>query len=1074
MVRNQIRNSLKFLRIGPEECSNLKIPKSDHIRPLDVPCSPGTLCPSLQYSTLKSIQDASKSGHIIEKCNGPCQNCSKVTKLSKLVNGVLNVLHEPAEAASDVYAFNEPDATREPPLLGFRQNRRRSRDTATEKNLYLDLLPQNSSHIVQLVSVKVPNQDKTIMRARLVPKAEVTQTVDEKNDEQIVTLMEQDNFLEELLTSLNKNDDKQPEKNGESEPKIAKKIIGTDIKNQPVSSNAITMSNSNLTTVDDNSEGKPVYFKKPKISPLLPLRAKLKQPLLKPQLHPKIQLQKPLLQPQKPKLELITKSNDHKAQKLDEKMQCQQQKMQTLPKHQLPRQKLQPPTDKLQQSQPELQKLQPQLLKSEQPSKIDLMQQKLYSPQEKSQPSQEKEPPQQKKIQPPKAEQPQQKVQQDRQKSPQLPQKSQQLPQKSQSSQQKPQAKVQLLPSPQQSSVKPSTRETEGTIENKPIPSPSSSEKGGIVDAPVFYPTETEFENPFSYLEKITPEASKYGICKIVSPPGFSTECQLREGARFTACNQYPGKMFRRWGSATRELCAIKKHLATQKVLFTRPPLVDSVEVNLPKLYHIVQRMGGLKKVIEKEKWQKVAEEMNYPKGSQVERKLDQVYVKYLLPYDTLTNDERQAILESVGKEWDKRYKRMLRRAQNPLHKQRQLLGESSSDDDEEDEDMELALEEADDCIVTGRSMNLATFEKVARNVMQMQLGSSAESADEIERRYWRLVSAGDEHVCVNAAAVDTADQAPPQKPKPSARHPWNLKMLSTCAESALRSLGPVLSVTVPTLHLGMLYSSSCWHRDPHGLPWTEFLHQGPDKIWYGIPDSQSDQFRRAVEALCPAFCQNKSIWLPSDVTMIPPDLLVKEKLTLTRATQRAGDFIIVFPKAYSCSICTGYTISESVYYAPFSWLETVSNDFEEARRSHEPTMFSVEQLLLGAVEERGAPQPARRAAALALAAALRRELHARRALHQLPSKDSKHPPKRRWSAWNVRELDECDVCRCTLYLSKVTGLVDKKGVFCLEHAMRVLSKFQGEDVSQAALVCFYSNDTLHTILAKLDKRFSS
>lgn len=50
---------------------------------------------------------------------------------------------------------------------------------------------------------------------------------------------------------------------------------------------------------------------------------------------------------------------------------------------------------------------------------------------------------------------------------------------------------------------------------------------------------------------------------------------------------------------------------------------------------------------------------------------------------------------------------------------------------------------------------------------------------------------------------------------------------------SVLRSLGPVPGCTVPTLHVSMLFSASCWYRDPHGLPWIDYLHTGADKIWY-------------------------------------------------------------------------------------------------------------------------------------------------------------------------------------------------------------------------------------------------
>jgi len=37
-------------------------------------------------------------------------------------------------------------------------------------------------------------------------------------------------------------------------------------------------------------------------------------------------------------------------------------------------------------------------------------------------------------------------------------------------------------------------------------------------EAPVFKPTETEFEDPFTFLEKIRPAVEACGICKIRPP----------------------------------------------------------------------------------------------------------------------------------------------------------------------------------------------------------------------------------------------------------------------------------------------------------------------------------------------------------------------------------------------------------------------------------------------------------------------------------------------------------------------------------------------------------------------------
>ncbi|XP_061729179.1 protein Jumonji-like [Cydia pomonella] len=161
---------------------------------------------------------------------------------------------------------------------------------------------------------------------------------------------------------------------------------------------------------------------------------------------------------------------------------------------------------------------------------------------------------------------------------------------------------------------------------------------GTVLEAPTYYPTAEEFEDPIKYYDKIAPEASKYGLCKIVPPENFKPTCTMSDTIRFAVIYQYISKMFSRWGPVSRELAAIKAHLRTQSVVFARSPLLDGSEVNLPRLYHAVERNGGLSNVIQRMRWGRVADEMKLTKLQHPERKLDPIYMRYLLPYATLSD----------------------------------------------------------------------------------------------------------------------------------------------------------------------------------------------------------------------------------------------------------------------------------------------------------------------------------------------------------------------------------------------------------------------------------------------------
>lgn len=46
----------------------------------------------------------------------------------------------------------------------------------------------------------------------------------------------------------------------------------------------------------------------------------------------------------------------------------------------------------------------------------------------------------------------------------------------------------------------------------------------GLEEAPTYCPTEEEWRDPSEFLRKISPEASRFGICKVIPPPSWNPD----------------------------------------------------------------------------------------------------------------------------------------------------------------------------------------------------------------------------------------------------------------------------------------------------------------------------------------------------------------------------------------------------------------------------------------------------------------------------------------------------------------------------------------------------------------------
>lgn len=616
------------------------------------------------------------------------------------------------------------------------------------------------------------------------------------------------------------------------------------------------------------------------------------------------------------------------------------------------------------------------------------------------------------------------------------------------------------------------TKSTTAKIKNiakngEDFPGPDDMAK--LVEAPVYAPTIQEFQDPLEFIEKITPEAEKYGICRIIPPSSFKPECKVNDDMRFTAHNQYVHKMLYRWGPNRKHVAAIRKHLASQGIKMEHSPLIGGIEMDLSRLYHTVESFGGLKQVMEKKKWQKIADTLHIPKAAQDRvNKLYDAYCKYLVSYATLPKEEKDKLDKDVAAQrelWIQKKASKVKKSPE--------TGNTDLEDEEEDEEDED--EEGNDCVTKGRSMSLSAFYRVARNTMSMWYRNEP-ITEEVEKDYWKLVSQGTNHVVVHAGNIDSSVYGtgfPTNRNSPVSKHPWNLKVLTNNPGSILRSMGPVSGVTIPTLHVGMLFTSGCYFRDPHRLPWIEYLHTGADKIWYSVPNSASDRFRKATKAIMPDVCTNNPIWLPSDTAMIPPSLLIEHGSPLCRTVQESGQFVVIFPSAFTSTICTGYAVSESVYFAPPYWLEMAQNSFQDIQNSSEPPVFSLERLLF-AIANDNRTQTETLVKLLPLLKHIRdRELCSRKQLFDIGLKVSERlvinetaKGKKRNKGVEDESERECEICRTHCYISLVVNTQDET-VYCLEHGYQNIQRKEGKTHK---LLYTYDQSELNDLVRKVSE----
>jgi len=164
-------------------------------------------------------------------------------------------------------------------------------------------------------------------------------------------------------------------------------------------------------------------------------------------------------------------------------------------------------------------------------------------------------------------------------------------------------------------------------------------------------------------------------------------------------------------------------------------------------------------------------------------------------------------------------------------------------------------------------------------------------------------------------------------------KDPWNLNNIPILADSLLRFIKSDISgMTVPWTYVGMVFSTFCWHNEAstalrlsqtasHDVsrtttrtasilvgawlcsgsfpPYLSLVHWGETKTWYGVPGDDAELFEDAIRKEAPDLFEAQPDLLFQLVTLLSPKRLTDAGVRVYACNQRAGEFVITYPKAY-------------------------------------------------------------------------------------------------------------------------------------------------------------------------------
>ncbi|KAF9359238.1 hypothetical protein BGX34_008474 [Mortierella sp. NVP85] len=445
----------------------------------------------------------------------------------------------------------------------------------------------------------------------------------------------------------------------------------------------------------------------------------------------------------------------------------------------------------------------------------------------------------------------------------------------------------------------------------------------GLRDAPCFYPTAEEFMEPLKFIESIRPEAEKAGICKIIPPESWKPTFALdTETFRFKTRIQKLNSMEGQTMTNLNYLDQLAKFHRQQGHPVQKIPQLDKRPIDLFRLRKEVAARGGYQKVTSGKKWAEIGRELDYTRKqcTSLSNALKTTYFKVILPYDIY--------LLKQGKTHEHTQQQDIKRELSAdLHPNRaaesqhdatsaspststststsiststsSLLPETRKSKRIKKDPVSYHIPKTDwycsKCLVAGDDYGFEEGQEHSLNSFQQRCNTFKKTwfekagyadgqvpEDVVEREFWRLVENAHEnveveygtdlHSTLHGSGFPTLERHPIDK---YSTHPANLNNIPFLPESLFCHIKTdILGMMVPWLHVGMCFSTFCWHNEDHYAYSIDYMHWGETRTWYGVPASDALKFEDTMRKAVPELFEQQPdlLFHLKAVNFAPPD----------------------------------------------------------------------------------------------------------------------------------------------------------------------------------------------------------